>query len=53
MTQRIKKISHEGTRRGTKKKTVSKPTQLKIFAGSRGGFYKKRPWPPEAKQAVD
>jgi hypothetical protein len=22
---------------------------IKVFVGSRGGFYKKSPWPPEAK----
>jgi hypothetical protein len=22
----------------------------KVFAGSRGGFFKKSPWPPEAKE---
>jgi hypothetical protein len=24
--------------------------QTKVFAGSRGGFFKKSPWPPEARK---
>jgi hypothetical protein len=24
--------------------------KIKVFVGSRGGFFKKSPWPPEAKK---
>jgi hypothetical protein len=28
---------------------AEEPYKLKVFVGSRGGFFKKSPWPPEAK----
>jgi hypothetical protein len=31
-----------------KKQSTMTDRESKVFAGSRGGFYKKSPWPPEA-----
>jgi hypothetical protein len=46
--------NHEATK-DTKKHEERKGRRelIKIFAGSRGGFFKKSPWPPEARVLIE